>query len=529
MKIGFAGSPKNRTIADEVHRWSREHLMESLWNKDPTVWSREPVPELADRLGWLTLPTTAARHMDQIDKLRQEAVGRGVRHIVLCGMGGSSLAPEVFAHSLPKEPGHPSLIVLDSTHPDAVAAVVDSIDVSETWFVIASKSGGTIETLSFMRYFWAHASATTDSPGDHFIAITDPDSDLEHIASERGFRSTFLADPEVGGRYSALSAFGLVPAGLIGCDMRALLAAGRAAAALCGPETPLERNPGFVIGVTMAHSVQTGMDKVRFVGPGHGERFGGWVEQLIAESTGKAGTGIIPVDRGPIRPHASDELVVSVGTGDDQAASDIAIELANATEIASAMFIMEMATAVAGAQLGINPFNQPDVQRAKVLANEAMEGKLAEVAEAVSIRSPELYTIVGSELGTETPSYISIQAYIAPNRVNDAALERLQFAMVEGTGAATTVGYGPRFLHSTGQLHKGGPSGGVFLQIVDTPQSEVQIPEATFTFNALIAAQSAGDRLALEDAGRTVISVTLGSDPKAGLVGLTNIVRSVAP
>ena len=529
MKISFAGSLENRAIAHEASRWSSDKLMTRLWNKDPTVWSTEPAPELADRLGWLTLPTSAARHIDQIEVLRREALAEGVRHIVLCGMGGSSLAPEVFAHSLPREPGHPSLIVLDSTHPDAVVNVAASIELSKTWFIISSKSGGTLETLSFLRYFWAQASSITDSPGDRFIAITDPDSNLEHLASARGFRATFLADAEVGGRYSALSAFGLVPAGLIGCDISALLAAGAAAAALCGQGTPLERNPGFVIGVTMARGVQTGKDKVRFVGSGHGEHFGVWVEQLIAESTGKDGTGIVPIDGGPTRPEASDELMIHVGTRHGSMAADVDMELASASELATAMFIMEMATAVAGAQLGIHPFNQPDVQRAKVLANEAMEGKLAEVASATSIRSPDLHAIITPALSLESMSYISIQAYLAPTEATDTALRRLQFAAVERTGVATTVGYGPRFLHSTGQLHKGGPSGGIFIQIVDTSQNEVRIPETAVTFNALIAAQSDGDRLALTDAGRTVISVSLGGDPASGLAGLTNIIRSVAP
>ncbi|MDA2978184.1 MAG: glucose-6-phosphate isomerase [Actinomycetota bacterium] len=529
MRISFAGSPENRAIAKEAARWSSERLMSRLWKKDPTVWSKQPVPELADRLGWLTLPTSAARHIDQIQALRREALAEGVRHIVLCGMGGSSLAAEVFAQSLPREPGHPSLIVLDSTHPDKVVAATDSIEVPETWFIIASKSGGTLETLSFMRYFWEKASSITDTPGDRFIAITDPGSDLEQLASARDFRATFLADPEVGGRYSALSAFGLVPAGLIGCDVSAVLAAGSAAAALCGPETPLERNPGFAIGVTMAMGVQAAKDKVRFVGSEHGGHFGMWAEQLIAESTGKAGTGIVPVDGGPVRPDASDELVISVGTRDDSIVADVDVELASAAELASAMFIMEMATAVAGAQLGIHPFNQPDVQRAKLLANEAMDGKLADVAEATSIRSPDLHTVVNSALSLEQVSYVSIQAYLAPTGAIDSALEQLQFAVVGQTGAATTVGYGPRFLHSTGQLHKGGPSGCIFFQLVDTPHNEVPIPETALTFNALIAAQAAGDRLALTHADRTVISVSLGADPEAGLAGLTNIVRSVAP
>lgn len=527
MKISFAGSPENRAIADETDRWRTESLMARLWAKDPTVWSSKPVPELADRLGWLRLSTSASRHLDSIEELRRAAMAQGLRHVVLCGMGGSSLAPEVFARSLPPQPNHPTLIVLDSTHPDSIAAVAESIDIATTWFIIASKSGGTLETVSFMRYFWEEVAATTDTPGAQFIAITDPGSDLEGIASERGFRATFLADPEVGGRYSALSAFGLVPSGLIGCNIEALLAAGRAAEALCDPETPLDRNPGFMIGITMALGVEVGKDKVRFVGSGHGEHFGAWVEQLVAESTGKEGTGIVPIDGGPVRPQSSDELVVLVGSTDNGSPFDIAIELRDEPEIASAMFIMEMATAVAGAQLGIHPFNQPDVQRAKVLTTEAIEGRLGAVDPPTSIRSPDLHTIVSEALTGQSPTYVSIQAYLAPNATTDTALEHLQDAVVERTGSATTIGYGPRFLHSTGQLHKGGPSGGVFIQIVDRSQAHIGIPGAEFSFSELIAAQAAGDRLALTDAGRRVISIELGRETEAGLVGLTNLLQSV--
>lgn len=523
MRISLSGSVD---IAETQRRWNAERLMQRMWSADHTVWSPEPLPELTDRLGWLSLPDTASRHVREINRLAAEATTEGVRHIALCGMGGSSLAPEVFGHSLPRQAGHPNLVIVDSTHPDALSAVADQIDIRNTWFIIASKSGGTLETVSFMRWFWAQVSEIADEPGRQFIAITDEASSLDDEAKERGFRAIFRADQEVGGRYSALSAFGLVPAGLVGVDVDALLHEGKAAAAICGPETPLSLNPGFVVGATMATAASQGRDKVRFAGSGYGEQFGMWAEQLIAESTGKSGTGIVPVDGGPRRANPPDEITIAVGT--DTVGADVAIELTQPADLAAAMFVLEMATAVAGSELRIHPFNQPDVQRAKALAAEAMAVGRGEATDRIDIHSPSVGQTVADAIDGSARSYVSIHAYVAPNDDTDHALARLREVVTTRTGLATTVGYGPRFLHSTGQLHKGGPDGGVFIQLVDHPDTTIAVPETDFTFNRLIDAQAAGDRSALLDAGRSTVSIDLGANPVAGIIGLAHALRGTS-
>lgn len=525
MKISFSEKLDSAAVSDQAERWNEAGLMARLWAKDPTVWFDPPRAEIDDRLGWLDLPTTAQRHLDDLDRLAASARSEGISNIVLCGMGGSSLAPEVFSMSLPREPGYPSLIVVDSTHPDAVLDADRRIDPSATWFVISSKSGGTLETLSFFRYFWDRVSDSSISPGERFIAVTDPGSQLEQLAADRSFRAVFLAEPTVGGRYSALSAFGLVPAALIGADVRALLHAGQAASMLCQPETPLMANPAFVIGATMATAARSGRDKARFVGSGTGAAFGVWVEQLIAESTGKEGRGIVPIDGGPARPDARDELLIAVGDNPQEAPIQIGFE--RPVDIAGAMFIMELATAIAGSILGVNPFDQPDVQRAKELANKAMAGDLPATDEPIAIRSSGLGTALNT-LVTSTPaSYVSIQAYLAPSRANREHLSEVRELVAAVRGTATTVGFGPRFLHSTGQLHKGGPEGGLFIQLVDTPASEVLVPETDYSFNELIAAQAAGDRAALLAAGRQLVSIDLGSDTDGALSGLKDLLRGL--
>jgi transaldolase/glucose-6-phosphate isomerase len=523
VKISFSKELDSKAVASEAVRWEADDLMVRLWDKDPTVWFDPPVAEIADRLGWLDLPVTAMRHLDDLDNLATSAISEGISHVVLCGMGGSSLAPDVYSHSLPQAPGYPDLIVLDSTHPDAVLAVDERINPATTWFIISSKSGGTLETLSFFRYFWNRVEAVSASPGAHFIAVTDPGSTLESLAIERGFRAVFLADPTVGGRYSALTAFGLVPAALIGADVRELLHAGHAASALCNPETPIGANPAFVIGASIAAAANDGRDKTRFVGTGSGERFGVWVEQLIAESTGKDGQGIVPIDGGPDRPAAHDELVIAVG--DEPRDTPIQIEFERPSDIAGAMFIMELATAVAGAILRIHPFNQPDVQRAKELAKAAMAGDLPATEDPTPIRSPNLSDETDRLLASEPASYIAVQAYVAPSSAIDARLATLRETLASAHGTATTVGYGPRFLHSTGQLHKGGPSGGLYIQLVDTPHEQLPVPGTNYSFNELISAQASGDRAALLDVGRDLVSIDLGPDPEASLIGLNNLLR----
>jgi transaldolase/glucose-6-phosphate isomerase len=438
-------------------------------------------------------------------------------------MGGSSLAPEVYAATLPVAAGHPGLTVIDSTHPDSVRSVARAADPSTTWYVISSKSGGTLETLSLFRNFWAVVSEFTDTPGSHFVAITDPGSSLRDLAADRGFRSIILADPNVGGRYSALSAFGLVPAGLIGADIPRLLDAGASAAVACGQDVPAEANPGFLVGATLGTATGVMIPTVYFAASRPARYFPIWAEQLIAESTGKEGIGVLPVAGGPPMPTAQ-ATIVSVGS-EALPGSDVEIFFEDPYDIAGAMFLLEYATAVAGEIMGIHPFDQPDVQLAKTLAHQAMEGQLTDSGEGpIAINTPEITSAVAKAL-TDSPSYVALQAYLDATPATDAALEEVREAFAAGTGRYVTAGYGPRFLHSTGQFHKGGGPGGVCVQFLDEPQSRQEVAEADFTFNELIEAQAIGDRAALVNRDRTVIAVNLGDDPVGGLRAFARIVR----
>jgi transaldolase/glucose-6-phosphate isomerase len=505
-------------IAEEADTWRSNGILQRLWSKDPTVWADPPVPEISDRLGWLDAPTASRALISEIGVLHAAAVEAGITDIVLCGMGGSSLAPEVFASALPLQVGSPKLTVIDSTHPATVAHVAAATRPETTWYIVASKSGGTIETMSLFRYFWKLAVEQLPEPGQHFIAITDPGTSLETLAAERGFRAVLLADPDVGGRYSALTAFGLVPTGLIGGDVHRLLDSAERAADLCGRDTPLEFNPGFGIGVVLADRARGGVDKAQFLCTPPLETIAIWIEQLIAESTGKEGLGLVPIDGGPRL--AGDRGATTVGIGTAPAPDvDIDISVDDPYEVAGVMFILEFATAVVGRCLGINPFDQPDVQLAKKLASTAMSGGLkADEAPPIHVLDGEWADSLATALADSSPSYISIQAYIPRTPDTEAALDGLRSVLSEVSDAFVTVGFGPRFLHSTGQLHKGGPSGGIYLQIVNDAGGPLEVPESDFTFNQLIEAQSRGDRAALTDRGRTVIAVNLGVDANEGVL-----------
>lgn len=516
----------SEAVDAQAARWRSGMLMHRLWSADPSVWGEPGTPELADRLGWLTLPSTSRDLVPIIHDLAAEAKRSGIRDIVLCGMGGSSLAPEVFADALTESGSNPVLTVLDSTHPDAVAAVDDATSPDTTWYVISSKSGGTLETLSFFRWFWARTSREISSPGSHFIAITDPGSPLAGLAHERHFKTVVNADPTVGGRYSALTAFGLIPSGLAGADPTRLLDNAAAAATACGPDIDLLENPAFLLGATMATRAISGVDKAHMVADGSLSSLPLWAEQLIAESTGKSGKGIIPIDGGPFPSAATDGFVITIDAAESGDA-DVVLTTDDRYDIAGAMFIFELATAIAGEILGIHPFNQPDVEIAKRLAATAMAGELADTAQPpIRIGDEALDGALSSLLTDHQPSYVSFQAYLAPNPTTDAALESLRELVDAHLAVYTTAGYGPRFLHSTGQIHKGGPPGGVFIQILDDPDATMRVPETDFTFGELIAAQAEGDRAALTDRGRRVVAVDLGADTATGLESLLEVVRT---
>jgi transaldolase/glucose-6-phosphate isomerase len=513
-------SDSERIVAGEAEAWRAEDVLERFWRKDPTVWADPPVPEIADRLGWLDAPMDSRSLISEIEALHSDAVDSGIADIVLLGMGGSSLAPEVFASTLPLDSTSPKLTVVDSTHPEAVLDAASATDPASTWYIVASKSGGTIETMSLFRYFWEQAKERVPDPGSHFIAITDPGTSLEALAAHRGFRATIIADPDVGGRYSALTAFGLVPTGLIGGDVSLLLDSAERAALLCRPPTPLESNPGFRIGIVLADRARNGCDKAQFLSAPPVETIGIWIEQLVAESTGKTGTGIVPIDGGPSLDGNPDTTVVAIGNLPDPRA-DIEIAVDDPYDLAGAMYILEFATAVIGRGLAINPFDQPDVELAKKLATSAMDGGLGiDDTPPVHVSDPSWAESVRRSLNEASPSYISLQAYVPQTETATNRLDEVRDTLSDEYQAYVTVGIGPRFLHSTGQLHKGGPPGALYLQIVSDTGDTLNVPETDYSFNELIAAQARGDRAALAERGRAVVTVNIGGDIESGLATL---------
>jgi transaldolase/glucose-6-phosphate isomerase len=540
---GFHLGEYQPSFEDRLTAWKKEGFSRRLWAKDFTLWADRPTAEIADRMGWLHLPELKPDRLDRLGSFAEEIKSEGFTHAVLLGMGGSSLAPEFFQKTFGNRPGHPELLVLDSTHPAAVSAVETAIDLGRTLFIVSSKSGTTLETLSFYRYFREKVGRTTADPGRRFIAITDPGTPLAALARENGFRRLFEADPEVGGRYSALTDFGLVPAALIGMDIRTLLDRARAAAEDNAPRVPEDAASGLLLGAALGEVTRRRNKLTIFTSSSLGH-FPAWLEQLIAESTGKDGKGIVPVADEPAMPsdvYRADRFFVGLALEQDhdrdlEARLDtlqrlghpvIRIGLPDLYSLGKEIFRWEIAIASAGSVIGINPFNQPDVELAKELARSVMKrGKAADdKADAAdeAIPADDAARLVGGLDGwlssVRPGDYIAVQAFLPPGQGTSRALRDLRLDLLEKTGIATTLGYGPRFLHSTGQLHKGGPNEGLFLQIVHEPDSDLAVPGTDYSFGALIRAQALGDYLALRKTGRRVLRVGLKGDPAAA-VGL---------
>ncbi len=520
-------------VTRRLEKLVRERFVERLWAKDPTLWSAEPVPELADRLGWLDLPAGMRAGVGELKRLAREVRDDGIRRVILLGMGGSSLAPEVFSHVLPRTKGCPELEVLDSTHPDAVLGVDGEVDLGSTLFIVASKSGGTVETLSLYRFFWERLQKDLQQPGRHVLGITDPGSALDTLGETRRFRAVVTAPPDVGGRFSALSVFGLVPAALMGADLQALLAEAETMAAACRRDP--DNNPGVWLGAVLGEAALAGRNKLTLLPSPGLTSFPAWLEQLVAESTGKDGRGIVPVPRETSLSSASigpDRLFVVVSlTGEENTLPGTALDelaaaghpvvelvLPSPSSLGGEMFRWEVATAVAGAILDIHPFNQPDVQLAKELAKRALAGNLEAPETGCSWNDPGLGERLEETMRRlDAGSYLAVQAFLAPSETAEAALLDLEATLRRRGSWPVTLGYGPRFLHSTGQLHKGGPDQGVFLQLVDDPVSDAPVPETGPSFRQLVRAQADGDLGALLDRGRPVLRVELGSRVGAGL------------
>ncbi len=477
-------------------------VIRRIWERDHTVWKPDPT-EIANRLDWLTVAERMMGEVPGLRAFRREVIADGMKWVVLLGMGGSSLAPEVMRATLGRAEDGPELIVLDSTDPVQIGQVEARIDPDHTLFIVASKSGGTIETRSHFDYFWEKLPN-----GLHYAVITDPGSALEQLGRERKVRRTFLNPAGIGGRYSALSLFGLVPAALIGANIEELLARAIEMMRACQQSVPAE-NSGAWLGAVMAEAALTGRDKVTFAMAPELEAFGYWVEQLIAESTGKEGRGIVPVEGEPLgvpEVYGNDRLFVAIGEAaglDALAAAGhpvVRIPYRDGYQLGAEFFRWEFATVIAGHILGINPFDQPNVQEAKDATAAILAGK--EEDDASMTAAEALATVVPGD-------YIAITAYLPREAETVRALAAVRVALRDRYGVATTVGFGPRFLHSTGQLHKGGPNTGVFLQLVSTDGADLAIPGQPFSFGELKAAQALGDLASLKAHGRRVWRGTL--------------------
>jgi len=442
-------------------------IVERIWAHDASLWTDSG----EDRwLGWLDVVPRVRAHVDELNAF-SEAATEQFHDCVLLGMGGSSLAPEVLRRTFNVESFH----VLDTTHPEAIRRLERAVDLEQTLFLVSSKSGSTIETRSHLEYFWER----TGGRGAQFAAITDPGSDLDRLARERGFRAVFAGEPEIGGRYSALSMFGIVPAALMGVDVAHFLEVAATMTVACQGE---DGNPGLELGLLLGQAWQEGRDKVCIDDSSTG--FGLWAEQLLAESTGKLGKGLVPAPGEP-------------PDGPDRQRGEL--DLVDPYDLGGEFYRWEFATAVAGHVLTINPFDQPDVQAAKDKTNEVLAGGDPDVAPQGSL--DEL--LAQAQAGRD---YVCIQAFVDPAREDELTplIER-----AHDTGCVVTRGLGPRYLHSTGQLHKGGPNTGLFVQVVDDPGAELAIPGRDFGFSRLIRSQAAGDFAALEERGRRVIRIRL--------------------
>ena len=529
-------------------------IIPRIWEKDWTVWKPEP-GEIANRLGWLTSPRAMKAKARCLHAFAASARRAGFTRALVLGMGGSSLAPLVMASVFQTRRGFLDLDVLDSTAPEAVLRARRNHPVRKSLFIVSSKSGTTAETSSFFGFFWNAVEAAVGqaaAPG-HFAVITDPGTPLEALAGRLGIKNVFHGDPEIGGRFSALSPFCLVPATLKGIPVSGMLEAGLGMSRRCREARDLRANPGALLGTILGVLALRGRDKLTIILPDRLQSFGLWLEQLIAESTGKEGRGILPVEgesfRGP-GLDLGDRLFVHVGTK-AEARNDgrltglvdagqpvVNIALPPSYQLGGQFFLWEFATAVAGRFLGINPFDQPDVESAKIRSRETLAvfratGALPPEKPRFKVKGISIFSdlearsaadCLGKFLAGAAPGgYIAIQAFLAPGKRIQASLDMVRSRLADKTGLPTTAGFGPRFLHSTGQLHKGDAGRGLFLQITAQDRFDAAIPDepgsktSTFSFGILKAAQARGDYEALKAAGRRVLRIEIGSDSPAGL------------
>lgn len=543
-------------FAEAAAKWQSGDRTGRIWEGDPTVWTGR---DEAYWLGWLDAPEREAAHLGDYAELAKVAAHKRVRDVLLLGMGGSSLGAEVLRQSFGRVQGSPRLHVLDSTHPDQVRSFAEQIDPRFSWVVVASKSGSTVEPNLLLSYFLERFSAELgEDAAVRFIAISDPGSSLDRLARERRFLALVPGEPTIGGRFSAISPFGLVPAALLGIDLPRYLEHAAALAADCR-EGSVEKNPGAALGLALAVAAEAGRDKLTLVLAPEIAALGAWLEQLVAESTGKLGQMILPIDGELLAPpnwYGKDRLFVIVryaGRLSDEQEDAVAkllfagqpvleLDCPDLASLGAEFFRWEFATAVAGAHLHLHPFDQPDVEAAKVVARGLTQqveesGALPpetpfyaehgvelfadpEEAAALFLAADErsLRGLVAAHLDRARPGdYVALCAFLDMSAENQAAMAELRNAVSKVTGVATTLGFGPRFLHSTGQAHKGGPATGLFLQFTDKPNADLPVPERRLTFGQVIAAQARGDFEVLTERGRRALRIHLAMGAEKGL------------
>jgi glucose-6-phosphate isomerase len=547
--------------------WQSGGKMQRLWQRDAKLWTGA---DEASWLGWLDIVDEQLAQHDQLAKLAKEIQARGFEHVLLLGMGGSSLCPEVLRMTFGRVTHFPTLHVLDSTDPGQVKAVEHLIDIPKTLFIVSSKSGTTLEPNIFKQYFFERTKQAVGAVkvGSQFIAITDPGSKMQQVAEADRFLHVFFGRPSIGGRYSALSNFGMVPAAIIGVDTKKFLDRAAVMVKACGPSVSADENPGTALGVVLGTAANAGRDKVRIItSPGIAD-LGAWLEQLLAESTGKIGKGIIPVDKEHLTTpdiYGNDRVFVYVrlesGPDADQDAKVAAIEKAGHPVVRLAMpdiydlgaefFRWEIATAVAGSIIGINAFNQPDVEASKIATRDLTsayektgslpaekpvvedsgvklftdEKNAAELAKAAGGDNSLVGYLKAHLSRIKAGDYFAVLGYVQMNAEHEQSLQTIRHAVRDKKRVATCLGFGPRFLHSTGQAYKGGPNSGVFLQITCDDSVELPVPGQKYTFGIVKAAQARGDFQVLADRGRRALRVHLGSNLKAGLATLQAAVQ----
>ncbi|MBN1302280.1 MAG: hypothetical protein JW995_13775 [Melioribacteraceae bacterium] len=533
-------------VIEKLNELIDQNIITRIWQKDYKVWSDKP-DEISNRLGWLDSPYEMQKSIDEINTFAEELKNEGFKNALLMGMGGSSLAPEVFRLTFGVREGYLDLSVLDSTHPEAVKSISERLNPEDTLYIVSTKSGGTVETMSFMKYFYNYAQKVLkENTSKHFIAITDPGSGLEETAKKLNFRKVFINNPDIGGRFSALSLFGLVPAALVGVKIDNLLERAVKAAEQCKSESKddIFSNPGSLLGTTMGVLAVKGIDKITFITSPQLKYFGAWLEQLIAESTGKSGKGIVPVDlEEVVEPvyYSKDRFFVYIKLKDDYSQNEkftllregehpaVQITIDDVYELGREFFVWEFATAVSGWVTGIQPFDQPNVESAKIIARQKTQEyietgslditepyiKINDVNVSGYSKGNNLSELISGFIGDhiQQGSYISLQAYLNPGKDIWDKLQSIRTKLQMKYKCPTTLGYGPRFLHSTGQLHKGDGGKGLFIQITENKNTNLGIPDAAGTdkssisFDVLIDAQSIGDMEALKNNNRHVLKL----------------------